>query len=354
MKKSLLIACTIFFCLRLYAQNPDKSDPDQRIEWWGDTDGYINQQAKVSLGLVNQALEANPPAEKISPVRKMALLLIDNVLHEEKAASRPAVQDFLHRRISVAIDSIRSARVLKGAVIWKLYNHAFVIKTPTVTLGFDIQCGLPDVEGFTLSRELVRPLLDVVDILFVSHYHRDHADSWVAGQMLEQGKPVVTPADIWSDLPIYPGVLHPVRNGDKLQEVSLPNKGIKLRFVTYPGHQGEKIPNNVYLVFTPEKLSFIHTGDQSNLSDFAWIDHVADHYRVDVAMVNSWSVYPEQRLAHGFRPGLIIAGHENEMGHTIDHREPFWLNELRLGKGSICPWTEMVWGEKFNYGSENR
>jgi L-ascorbate metabolism protein UlaG (beta-lactamase superfamily) len=348
-KKINLIVVLTLIHLFLFAQYQENREPDQRIEWWGDIDGYINQQAKVTLGVVNDVLKSYPPSLKEPIERKMALLMIDNVLHEENAASRPAVQDFFRLRYGKAVEEIRQEVVKEGAVIWKLYNHSFVIKTSTVTIGLDIQRGVPKIEGFTMSKELIQPLLDVVDVLFVSHIHADHADAWVAEQLISQNKPVVTPPDVFTDLPVYEKVIHPERKVHEIQEIPLPNKGFNLKVVNYPGHQGGKILNNVYLIFTPEGISFIHTGDQSNLEDFEWIDRIGDHYKVDIAMVNSWSVYPGHRLAKGVRPGLIISAHENEMGHTIDHREPYWLNYLRLGDPAVFPWIQMAWGEKFHY-----
>ena len=349
MKKITLVTFLLVIQFCLFAQSQVNIDPDQRIEWWGDIDGYINQQAKVTLGLADDVLNSYPPSLKEPIERKMALLMIDNVLHEEKAAHRPAVQNFLQKRIGKAVEEIRAEQVKEGAVIWKLYNHAFVVKTRSVTIGFDIQRGFSANEGYVLNKELIQSLLNEIDILFISHIHGDHADGWVAEQLLLQSKPVVAPPDVFTVLPFYSKILHPARKAHEIQEVSLPAKGLTLKIVNYPGHQGEKILNDVTLVFTPEGMSFIHTGDQSNLADFDWIDKVGDHFPVDVAMVNSWSVYPGQRLAHGFRPKLIIPGHENEMGHTIDHREPFWLNYLRLGDPAIFPWLQMAWGEKFYY-----
>lgn len=348
-KKIFFIASAILLHLCLNAQTREITDPAKKTDWWGDVDGYLNQQAKVSLDLVNRVLEQHQPALEQPLERKMALLMIDNVLHEEKAASRPAVQDFLRTRIEKAIQEISTEKVKKGAVIWKLYNHTFVVKTSTVTIGFDIQRGLTSVEGMTLDQKLVQSLIDEVDILFISHFHRDHADPWVAEMFLNQNKPVVTPPDLWNDRPFYQKITHPEREAALLQKVRLPARDLTIQFVCNPGHQGKQIPNNVYLVFSPEGLSFSHTGDQSNPDDFAWIDQVGANYRVDVLMCNSWSVYPDHRLVRGFRPQLTLPGHENEMGHTIDHREPYWLNDMRLGNPKEFAWIQLIWGEKIRY-----
>jgi len=347
MKKYSLVSLVMLFHFALFAQNQNIKNTDQKTDWWGDIDGYLNQQAKVSLSAVADVFKLYPPNKNECFEREMALLLIDNVLHEEKAASRQAVQVFLENQIKSAIEEIRSEKVKRGAVIWKLYNHSFVVKTPSVTIGFDIQRGLAGESGLSLSKELMQPLIDVVDVLFISHYHNDHADEWIVEKFLEQEKSVISPPGVFSNLPIYSKILHPERDSQKIQELALPSKGVNLKYVNFPGHQGTEILNNVYLVFTPEGYSFSQTGDQSNQEDFGWIDRVGDSNRVDVLMPNCWTSNPA-RLTKGFRPKLVITGHENEMGHTIDHREPFWLNTPRW-KEVLPPRIQMAWGEKFHY-----
>lgn len=346
-KISLLLLILLVHPL-LKAQNVNENDPDMKPDWWGHIPGFLNQQAKITLNTVNEALTTNPPELKESLIRKMSLLQIDNVMHNEKAPEYPSVQEFFRNRIETAVGEIRNARVKKGVLIWKLYNHSFIVKTPSVTIGFDIQRGLRNQEGFSLDKKLTSKLIDVTDILFVSHLHGDHADEWVAATFLEQNKPVVSPPGIFADSPVYPKILHPERKAEEIQEIYLPEKGLSLKAIIYPGHQGESVLNNVYLVFTPEGFSISHTGDQSNRKDFEWIDRIGSYHRVDVLMPNCWTTDPK-RVREGFRPNLIIPGHENEMGHTVDHREPYWLNQNRLAAGSSFPVVQMAWGEKFHY-----
>ena len=138
---------------------------------------------------------------------------------------------------------------------------------------------------------------------------------------------------------------------------------MELQVVVYPGHQGTNIENNVTLVITPEGLTFVHMGDQSNADDFEWIDEVRDHHPVDVLMPNCWTT-DIVRAAQGFDPAVIITGHENEMGHTIDHREPYWLSyQRRIGSdrfggsrelGYNQPLILMTWGESYHYLKNNQ
>lgn len=135
-----------------------------------------------------------------------------------------------------------------------------------------------------------------------------------------------------------------------------------LEVVNYPGHQGPGIENNVTVIFTPEGMSFCQMGDQwieeGDEADWDWIDHVAEHHQVDVLLPNCW-VTDIVRVVRGFNPRLVITGHENEMGHSIDHREPYWLTyqrkqgSERFGEnpdvGYKHPLVVMTWGESFLY-----
>ncbi|MBT7098935.1 hypothetical protein HN937_16270, partial [Candidatus Poribacteria bacterium] len=112
------------------------------------------------------------------------------------------------------------------------------------------------------------------------------------------------------------------------------------------------------LVTTPEGMGFMQTGDQSDPRAFSWIDDVADNHRVDVLMPNCWTT-DIVRVVDGTRPAVVITGHENEMGHTIDHREPYWLTyERQTGSdrfggssdvGYDTPLVLMTWGESFHF-----
>ena len=119
----------------------------------------------------------------------------------------------------------------------------------------------------------------------------------------------------------------------------------------FPGHQGDLL-NNVYLVRTPEGFTVAHTGDQHDGEDFEWIDHAADTHRIDLLLMNCWTM-DIPRIVRGFAPGVIITGHENEMGHSIDHREACWLTCERMA-GIGTPWILMGWGESYTMKKAER
>ena len=171
---------------------------DPLRNFWGDLPGFYNRQAQASLDMVNEALEKYPPQIPEPIERRLALLTMDGIMHEENAAQHPSVQEFYHDCLSNALTEMENTKVKEGALIWKLYDHGFVVRTATVTLGFDLIRGnSAQADGFAVNDDLMKLIVDQCDIMFISHRHGDHADQWVAQAFLDQAKPVIAPDDIW-------------------------------------------------------------------------------------------------------------------------------------------------------------
>jgi len=359
-KKTLFLSFLLALAVLCQAQNEQTAKPDLIDPTLNEIQNeFLNKQAEALLNEAGRVFTKYPPAWPEPEARKSALLLLDGVLHDVYAHHRPPVQDFFKTRMQKAIDEIEQIEISDGARIWKLYNHSFVVRTNSVTIGFDLASGISSrVKEFSLSDEDMSRLAMQCDVLFVSHYHGDHAEESVARLFIDQGKPVVAPAGVWKDKAIYEQIVHLDREAHKIQELSIQKGQQRLKLIVYPGHQGTEIDNNVYLVYTPEGLSFSHMGDQSNSDDFQWIDKIGTKHQVDVLMPNCWTT-DIVRVASGFDPELIITGHENEMGHTIDHREPYWLSyQRREGSdrfggskdvGYDTPVLLMTWGESYQY-----
>ena len=102
---------------------------------------------------------------------------------------------------------------------------------------------------------------------------------------------------------------------------------------------------------TPDGYSVMQTGDQSGSEapggDFDWIAQIGHNHQVDVFMPNCWSTNIK-RFIRGVDPALVITGHENEMGHTVDHREDYTQTYTRLF-GTRYPYIVMSWGEAYHY-----
>ncbi len=248
-------------------------------------------RTKSALDQVTELLKRYPPAIEEPMERRAAMLMIDGILHEEHAAHRASVQEFLHSSILKAVMELENTDITKGARIWKMYNHGFVIRTATVTFGFDlVRAHSARAEGFSIEGALMRRLIDQCDAMFISHRHGDHADAWVARALIDQGKPVVAPPEVWKDEEIHVKITHLERDPNIMQFLNIQKNKQVLKVVVNPGHQGKDIENNVTMVITPEGLSFAHTGDQSGPErDWDWIDASGAQYQLDVLLPNCWT-----------------------------------------------------------------
>ncbi len=312
------------------------SKPEKYLEW----------QTGNMLDLAENALLKYPPQKDEPMERHMALMMLDAVFHDASAPYRPSVQEFHKRRTFHALEEMKKTKVKKGAVIWKLYDMGTVFRTKSVTVACDLIRGKSaKSEQFMIPDSLMNEIIRQCDILFISHNHQDHADAWVAQRFIEQGKHVIAPEEIWKDSLFHSKITHLEPQIDKVQYVPAHSGKVNLEVVIYPGHQGT-LNDNVTLVRTPENITVCQTGDESLDEDFAWIDKVHEHFPVDVLIPNCWTPDP-LRVAKGFNPKLIIPAHENELGHTIDHREAYMLDYSRWN--TPYPKVIMIWGESFHY-----
>lgn len=328
------------------------------------SNAFIDRQDETFLKEISKTLALHPPQYPIAKERKPALYLLDAVLHDKYAEYRLPVQQFYHNRIEQALIEIETDIITEGAKIWKLYNMGFIVKTKSVTLAFDlVHANVENSNGFKLPEYLMKRLISQCDVLFISHWHGDHKDKKVAQEFIDSGKPVIAAEQAWKGEPIFDQITHLKRDANILQSLPIKNGEIDLKLVIYPGHQMGKTLNNVPLIFTPEGISVSHMGDQINEGDFMidyeWIDSVAENYDVDILLPPCWTneLY---RIVKGFNPKLVIPGHENELGHTVDDRVPFWGDDtyLELTNSELYksdyPTIQMTWGESYHYYQKSK
>lgn len=304
----------------------------------------LNRQAEVLLREAEKGLLKDSPAYPLTDNRKRALYLLDAVLHEPVATTRTPVQDYLARCIKRVITELKEYE--SGIQVWKTYNHGFIVRTPEATIGFDLtRIYYLQETGFFISNEDMSRLIDACDILFISHAHADHADKWVAAGFLDAGKPVIGPDNLWKHHDFYKQIIHPERDKSE-QIIKTGNHNTLLQYKVYPGHQ-DSLQNNIYSVTTPSGLTVAHTGDQCNHKDLEWIQNAHKSSKIDILLMNCWAPALLKTI-QGFAPKLVITGHENEMGHSVDHREAYWLTINKL-ENCQTPWIVLSWGEAFKY-----
>ena len=317
-----------------------------------------NERAETGLRTVDAALKQFPPGPVLAEGRSDALKQLDAILQEADASQLPAVQQFFHRRINAAVDEMRGTQVRSGATVWQIYNHGFVVRTQSATLCFDL-VRAKYLRGFALSEQTMVRIVEACDVLFVSHVHADHAESFVAQAFIDQGKPVVAPEQIGYRDALYSKITHFEPSVTEVRTLPVRRGSANLRVVVLPGHQGAEIDNNVVLITTPDGISVVHTGDQwYGAADFAWMEAAGQRFRVDLLLPNDWT-YDLARMVRGFRPALVIPGHANEMGHETVKRQPYWLSYQRKAgsdrfggsarTGYAEPMLVMTWGESYHY-----
>jgi hypothetical protein len=304
-----------------------------------------------SLQWADFILDSYKPAIPEHPLRRAALIRLDDVLHIESAPRKEIVQKWYRARMQRTIEEIERTKVTEGVRIWKLYNHGFLVRTPTVSFTFDFVPGTRQ-PGFAIEPEWLKRLVAQSDATFISHLHGDHASQDVARLFLEQQKPVVAPEGLWKTNPEFASRLtYPERTTDKVHRIPVQGGKQVLEVVAYPGHQGATVLNNVHLVRSPEGFTAIQTGDQWNNdaagTDFDWLSHVGRQHTVDVMFPNCWT-RGIGRIVRGVNPRLVITGHENEMAHTVDHREDNTQTYTRLW-GLPYSSVLMTWGESYGY-----
>lgn len=331
-----------FLVALAFVSLPNTLLAQEDVAYWGEADAYLLRQAKYMYELVDEALDEYPPVVGAPTSRRLALYNLDAMLHETKYDNSEPFKSFVSSRANKVIEDMLSP-VKRGMKIYKIYNDGFVARTKSVTIAFDVVRGALNGESI-VSEEQIAAIVDRCDVLFLSHNHDDHVDRYVVDRFIAAGKPVVAASEILEGVE---GVTHYRSETEILdKEVALKN-GERLAVKIYPGHQSEMMCN-VYAVTTPEGLTVAQTGDQYNKEDFKWIATVKDQRpSIDALIINCWSMDIADAIK-GFNPRYVLTGHENEMGHTIDHREAFWLTYQKL-QPVEHDYVVMAWGEWFEF-----
>lgn len=331
----LCVAFSFFAVLNISAQG-------RSFRFHANPDYYLQVQSEYTFKLVDEGLDAFPPVVGAPIERKLTLYNLDALLHDTRNDNTEAFCNFVNSRIAKLLADLEKP-MKRGMRVYKIYNDAFVVRTKSVTLAFDIsRCRCRGHKEPIVPTELAQKIVAKCDAMFLTHNHGDHVDSYIADLFIAAGKPVIATPNI---LVGKEGVTHRRIEGEVEKfDLTLRN-GKKLNVAIFPGFQG-KLLNNVYVVTTPEKYTVCHTGDMSGKRNFSWLATVGNEVpQIDALIVNCWTGRID-KVIEGFNPCYVITGHENEMGHSIDHREAFWLSFAKLAN---VPYDYVVtaWGEWF-------
>lgn len=315
----------------------------EKLQYWKDIPGFLEAQTNALSKEIQTILKDNPPQLQPSAQRKLALFSIDGLLHDTRLDTTAALKSFIVDRMQQVLNDFKIAAPRKGMQVYKLYNQGFLVRTESATIGFDLVMANTK-HGRLIDSAQMKAIVSLCDVLFVSHIHGDHADLEVAKMFASQQKQVFVPTGMWEGVSTY---IQPLRDTMVLDKQILLHNGKRITVKVFPGHQDETVLNNVYLVTTKEGYTMMHTGDQYNKKDLVWLRRVGQLAKVDVLLLHNW-IHDIEEIVKGINPKLVVSGHENEMAHSIDHREPYWLSFRRM-KNIASPFLVMAWGEHYLY-----
>lgn len=313
--------------------------------FWQDKNGVLNAQTELTFDLVDEILACDTPSvEAPSQARRAALYLLDQIFHDTRLDGSPMVGRYFDRRMGMVLDDLKRSAA-DGLTVYKLYNDGWIVRTPEVIIGWDV-CRdrvYGDPNRRMMSDSIAMALADACDILFLTHNHGDHVDPLIVDRMVATGKPVIAPDQI---MPDNAGVTH-TRRDTIWEETFIAANGARLQATVIPGHQ-DHLQNNIYVVTTPDGYTVCSTGDQWSDSDLGMMLSLEGKIpAVDVLMPICWGAWlPE--MCRSFGAKVVLTGHENELAHSIDHREAYWLSYNKLD-GFPIPNCLMACGERFHY-----
>ncbi|MBQ4508366.1 MAG: hypothetical protein II970_05680 [Paludibacteraceae bacterium] len=340
----LLAAAT---ALPAAAQQRRVSSYEKDYIFWGSPDAYLNYQAKTGFPLIDQMLQAYPPTATPDKHRQMALVSLDQFLHDEGYTRREAFYTFVNSRMAHLLEDMNRP-VLSGVRIYKLYNSGFILKTLKNTIAIDIVQGGGSSSKGIVSDSVIYEIAYKCDALIITNTDERHASRKAAKAFAEAGKKVILPKGLWTNL----GEALQPAGADTVQTIELDAMTLHI----LPGHNGSN-RNNICIMDLKGCGIVAHTGAQDNAADLTWIEHLHEQYKTDILLTKSQNLDLES-IVSGFRPRVLITANENEMERSVDMREAYWTTQKRVNSLTAIdiPNIIMAWGEAYDYAdteSEN-
>lgn len=291
---------------------------------------------------IQTILRSHPPCDGNNEVRRDAILTLDEYLKNNNARVSPDIIALYENMMGLMEFEINDP-VTSGVRIWSMYNHGFIVKTPKLVFAFDL------VNGYSQwNYQIPDVILEQIQVLFISHRHRDHRDPSIIRDIERFGGVVVAPSE--DEEPIGYGTIY-LSPGEELTVAGLHVKA-------YDGLHGST-PIRIYVVTTAEGLTIMHTGDNQTSAS------LPDGVTVDIFLLNAWvnesgstsATVGVRNSINKLTPNLTILGHIQELYHEYEPsgptgRVPFeWalaVDDVPLpGEVSV-----QIWGEYCDYPTD--
>jgi len=274
----------------------------------------------MDLAEIEKGLLANPPHLGEDPIREKyygaldAWALAPDTIYWDRdpKTSNPHFLAYYLRSMERALSAAAKTRVSSGAAIWKLYSSGFLIKTPSTTFAIDVVEGpykninkSPAADPaflFKWTDAMRARFAAITDLLFITHWHYDHASFALAQAMiLEPGR----------DHTLGPLT---VRTFDGVQYMRQDEAG---DWISVPKYDAQ---NNVYLIRTKGGTTFLHHGDNRGKDFAGWLKKaVEDGWTVDIWFIPIY--WPKTMIpdVEKLIQPVMVPCHEHELGHKPTH-----------------------------------
>lgn len=287
---------------------------------------------------IQTTLISNPPCTGKNDIRKEAILALDTYLKDDSSRYNPDVMAFYGNMMDLVASEIAEP-VTFGVRIWSMYNHGFIVKTPSSVFAFDLVQGYP-----SWNYQIPDSILNQIQVLFLSHKHDDHWDRTIIKEITDLGGKVVEPME--EKIAGYDFVyLSP--------DEETTQAGLQIK--AFDGLHGG-IPVRMYFVTTPEGFTIFHTGDNQTS------ETLPEGLTVDILLLNAWvnesgsasPVIGARNSIKKLNPKLTILGHIQEMSHTYDPSDPksrlSFEAPLKVDDGSLPGVVSVqIWGEPCDF-----
>ena len=278
---------------------------------------------ELTVEQIRTILLDNPPNGGNPVIREETILALDNTLKNDASRGSPSVSNFYYQMMN-KVNTELSETVEKGAAIWMMYNHGFVIKTLNNVFAFDLVDGYSSWPG-----KLPAELLAQIDVLFYSHNHADHVGNGnIQASVMNRGGYVV--------IPLFSPIIGntPVAAGDSINLLGL-------EINAYNGFHNEA--SRIYEVTTSSGFKILHTGDNGSLEYLPEVDNL------DVLLLNAWvGVGGMRNSINKLKPDVMIPGHIQELGHPypgnrVPYEWAFAVDDVQIP----AQVQVMAWGERY-------
>lgn len=227
---------------------------------------------------------------------------------------------YLHKATSTSVAEIRSTHVKRGAVIWKLYNMGYIVKTRDACFGIDI------------NQPGSEKLVDVLDFVIASHIHSDHNNIALLDAMVAAGKPVYSP--------FY-------SKGTLISSTREFNFGeVNVRFTMNVQADVPVIVSQIDCGKSAHHYTIYHIGDSRSVPDFNPDRHVNLFI---LHIENAMNVFDAVACV---KPDVTVYDHVMELGHSISQWR--WSYQYTYNKIKSLPPARsyvLTWGERLMVGT---